>query len=569
MGASLAYGFQAAFTEPERVQLALLHLFQGVVSVDAFCWMGDPEVAGAVAVPALGGLSPAVGIGLLDRAVEVGLLTGAGVGYYRIHPALPWYFQDLFAGHHGPPGSAAAHAARHAYTCAIATLGDYWHNQYAEGRGEVVGVLAAEEANLLHAWELARTGGWWDQVLGAMQGLRTLYAHTGQRVAWARLVSQVTPELVDPATGQPRPGREDHWSLLTEYRVGLARQARDWPTATRLQQARVAWERERAAGALAADPAILDDRQRNQLRTLGVSLHELGQVLRDQGEAGCVAAFTESLELDRRLGDRHGEAITAYNLGGAYDEVAALRDLDQAQRWYQHSLDLHAQADRRGQSVCINALGGVQFERFREALAAGRPDDELLGYLNAALASFQQALALTPSDAPDDLAVSHGSLGNVYAVAGQVDAAMGHYREAVRYREAAGDRYGAGQTRSNVALLLQDHGRLGEGSRLPWTTLGRSGPAQPTTSPRPSSCSPNSNRPKGRRDLADRHHSSPVAAHSQAPLVEGDDPHLTATSRRPGLALRSGARRRRCSAPWCRSAPAGGRQARPTGRPPA
>lgn len=45
LGASLGYGFTHAFSELERAQLALLHLFQGFVDVEALCWMGDSEAA--------------------------------------------------------------------------------------------------------------------------------------------------------------------------------------------------------------------------------------------------------------------------------------------------------------------------------------------------------------------------------------------------------------------------------------------------------------------------------------------------------------------------------------------
>src|SRR5712691_9520266 len=42
LGASLRYGFEHAFSEAERRQLAVLHLFQGFVDVDALELMGRP-----------------------------------------------------------------------------------------------------------------------------------------------------------------------------------------------------------------------------------------------------------------------------------------------------------------------------------------------------------------------------------------------------------------------------------------------------------------------------------------------------------------------------------------------
>jgi hypothetical protein len=59
-----------------------------------------------------------------------------------------------------------------------------------------------------------------------MQGLRTLYDNTGRPAAWRRLVDAVVPEFVDPTTEGALAGREELWSLVTEYRVRLAQAER-------------------------------------------------------------------------------------------------------------------------------------------------------------------------------------------------------------------------------------------------------------------------------------------------------------------------------------------------------
>jgi tetratricopeptide (TPR) repeat protein len=462
LGASLGYGFTYAFSEAERTQLALLHLFQGFINVGALILMGDPHVPGGP-VAAVVGLTREQGIRLLDRAAEVGLLTAYGEGFYGIHPALPWYFQQLFTEVYGPVGSSAALQATRAYTAAIDFLSNYFHGQYEQGRRGAVEVLAAEEANLLQARRLARTHGWWAQVIAAMQGLRTLYEHTGRNLEWARLVEELVPDLVDPATDGPRPGREEQWGLVNDYRVRLALQQRDYATAERLQRTRLARDRERAATALASPSAELDDDQRALLSTLAVGLHELGEILREQQQPACVEAYTEVLQLARRIGDRLHEAIAAYNLGHAYKDLPELRDLDKAARWYQYSLDHQDEADQLGRARCVAELGYVHWERFREARAAGRPQAELLAHLEAATDAYQQALDLLPADAVGDLAVAHNQLGNIYADGGQLDLALRHWQETIRYDEVAGNRYGAALTRSNVALALANQGRFGDG----------------------------------------------------------------------------------------------------------
>ena len=152
LAASLSYGFAHAFTNTERGVLALLHLFRDTVDVDAFCFMGDPEVAGADAVRQLFGLTREVGIALLDRAADIGLLTTLHNGYYAIHPALPWYLANLFTTTYGASGDLEATRAAMAYTHAYAYLGRYYLGEYEDGRTEpVIAALSIEETNFRQA----------------------------------------------------------------------------------------------------------------------------------------------------------------------------------------------------------------------------------------------------------------------------------------------------------------------------------------------------------------------------------------------------------------------------------
>lgn len=136
LGASLSYGFEHAFTEAERRQLALLHSFQRFVDVGTLCLMGNPDTEWCL--PEVQGLTREAGIALLDRAAEVGLLTAHGGGYYSIHPALPWFFKKLFDEFYKDSGTAATRA----FVEAMGGLGDYYHNQYGDGNRETIGGCA-------------------------------------------------------------------------------------------------------------------------------------------------------------------------------------------------------------------------------------------------------------------------------------------------------------------------------------------------------------------------------------------------------------------------------------------
>ena len=468
LGASLSYGFEHAFSDKERKQLALLHFFQGFVDMDALCQMGALETATGedFSLPEVRGLTREAAMALLDRAAEVGLLTAHGGGYYSIHPALPWYFKSLFDTYHlatPDPQSEITNrqSAARAFVEAMGALGDYYHNEYGAGNRDVIPALTDEEANLLHARHLARTHGWWHRVISTMQGLRQLYDHTGRRAEWARLVEEIVSDFVDPATDGPLPRREEDWSFVTEYRVHLAQEARQWAEAEHLQRACVEWDRQRASPALAVPPEALDGAQRNTIRTLAMSLGEMGQILRELGQPECVVAYEEAATLLQRIGDRAAEAVAAYNLGNAYEGIPTLRDLDQAEHWYRRSLELRPKDDHLGRGKSLSLLGYVARERFKEAQAANKLEEELLRHLNTAAQFYHQALALTPLNAVDSLAVKHNALGAIYdEVAGGLDRALSHYRESIRYFEAAGNLYNAAGTRFNVALALRDAGRL-------------------------------------------------------------------------------------------------------------
>jgi tetratricopeptide (TPR) repeat protein len=461
LGASLSYGFEHAFSEGERRQLALLHLFQGFVNVGVLRLMGDSEADWCL--PEVRGLTSESGIVLLDRADEIGLLTAIGGGYYAIHPALPWFFGNLFNQYYtsAAGGGEDLRAAR-AFVEAMGWWGNYYLDQYGAGDRDVIAALTAEEANLLHARKLARMYGWWHAVIGAMQGLRTLYSHTGRRAEWARLVDEIVPDFADSDTDGPLPGRGAAWSLVTKYHVRLAREARQWAEAEHLQRPCVGWDRKQAAAALAASPKALDDAQRKAIYNLAESLNELGEIQRELGQSECVAAYEESLMLSKRIGDCTIVATCAFNLGTAYNDISTLRDLDQAERWYQRSLELHEERDLLGRAHCLGQLGLVVYERFKEARAAKKPGEELLQHINAALQYYQQALGMFPPNAVGDLAVTHNQLGIIYQNAGNLDRALSHYRESIRYEEIQGNLYGAAQARLGIALALARAGRLAD-----------------------------------------------------------------------------------------------------------
>ena len=383
------------------------------------------------------------------------MLTHLGGTWYSIHPALPWFLRQVFARHYdGKDGRSTAETALRAWVKAMGNLSNYYHGQFADGNREVIHFLELEEANILHCRSVARTHGWWARVIDAMQGLLMLYDYQGRSAEWARLVDDIVPEYCS-ADDEPISGREDDYSFVMEYRVNLALdQDRDLNHAAVLQDKLIAWTRSQADYALALpEDAALDAEQGNRIRTLGASMFALGQILMKQNNCDCVRAYQETTQYFQRIADTAAEASVHFSLGHVYKDIPAIHDLDKAEAAYQRSLDLWQENDAQNRSITILQIGMVHHGRFHKARSRNEPGDVLLKHAQAAESHYLQALQLCPSNAITQLGPMHNQLGNLYDDVGQTEQAHEHYEQCVQLAEQTGDRYLAGQTRYNMAVM--------------------------------------------------------------------------------------------------------------------
>jgi len=172
-----------------------------------------------------------------------------------------------------------------------------------------------------------------------------------------------------------------------------------------------------------------------------------------QGNPDCVAAYEESPSIDQRLGDTAGESTSHYSLGHAYLQIATIRNLDTAESAYKRSLNGWAESDFLNRSKTINQIGMVHHERFTKSHQRGESAQTTLRHAQAAVKHYQQAQTLCPPNALADLGPMHHELGTLYAEVGRTESASEHFEKDVKICEQTGDRYGAGQTRFNIAVM--------------------------------------------------------------------------------------------------------------------
>ncbi|MFI5269856.1 MAG: tetratricopeptide repeat protein [Chloroflexota bacterium] len=166
------------------------------------------------------------------------------------------------------------------------------------------------------------------------------------------------------------------------------------------------------------------------------------------------------------------EAQDALSLGNAYSAVSKLRDLDEAERWFERSLGLRAESDRLGRATSLGSIGSIALRRFDDANTAGETEPVLLKHLNAAERRYQQALELFGADDHENRAITEHQLGNIYNRVGDSRQALRHYQQAIKHDEARGAIYEAGRARYNVALVLADDGQYGNSLLYARAALG-------------------------------------------------------------------------------------------------
>jgi tetratricopeptide (TPR) repeat protein len=453
LGASLDYGFRGAFKDHELPIIALLHLFQNTVDVDALELMSKRSDN---LLPELIGATKATLANLLERASAIGLLNHVDATWFTIHPALPWFLRQLFINHYdGNEGRSTAFAAVKAWVEAMSRLAGYYHYEFNEGNRGAINVLELEEANLLQARSLSLKNDWSHQLVSCMQGLDVLFDYQGRLSEWAKLVEEIRP-VYATSDDQPIAGRENEYSVVMNYVVRLARvYERDFVKAAELQKKLVALVRQQAASALAVPDGVeLKWDQQNQLRTLSVNNVLLGQILLEEEDVECVPLFQEAIRLFQRISDKAAEAIAQFNLGHAYLKISSIRDLDAAETAYQRSLDLRVSTDVLGRSKCIKHIGMVHHDRYMNAVEEGASPEMLEKYTTAAEGCYLEALRLRPSSATAEMGPMYGQLANLYSDMGKIEEARENYEKAAQFNEMTGNRYGAGVTRTNLAMLF-------------------------------------------------------------------------------------------------------------------
>ena len=481
---SLDYGFPIEITSEQKKQVSFLYYFQGHINIDMLLAMGKLGVGG---IPVLRVLTKDTALDLLNQLKDGGLLTSSGYGCYSAHPASSWYFKRLFDSFYSEPDTdddwftvlhefsflqsfgdsgmevdlsphSIPWAARWAFVKSAGWLGNRCHDQFYRGDRSCLSMLRAEEQNLLHALRLGKERRWWKPILPILQGLMALYRYTGRSTEQEQLLENIVPNYINLKTGRPLRGREDEWSIITDYRVQVAITRKQWRKAERLQSMCLAWDRERATSRLSRTDDSLIDTRHASLVNLSASLYRMAEILYEQRNAQCVELVQEATAISRSLSESGIEALCCRFLARAFTNLDDIRDLAQAASYYSQAHVLFGESDLMARSECLYGLARVAHEQFLDANKEGQPEEQQAVLLSAAGNAYERALQQTPHNMVIMIASAYQNLGNIRTTQGNVRLAIENYTKAIDLWEQLDDVLNAAQVRRNAAIALFEGG---------------------------------------------------------------------------------------------------------------
>lgn len=480
--ASLNYRLE--HLDPElREKLGILGLFQGFVDTNVLAFICAKEDTPS----AIKGLDAQTWGGILNSAQELGLLSGIGQGFYRIHPALPWFFRDAME----ETFPNQREKLEKLFVRNYGVVSYQLFKMFETNAQIVVLVLRLEESNLMHALRLARQYEDWDSVNGILHGLTRLMDVTGRWTEWERLVSEVESDVSDE-NGEPIDGRESLWRVVLGYKAKITFDSRNLDQAEQIIKRLQEYDEKKAGDKWQRkEDDQLTQQERSALRNVGVALHQLGMIAQERRDfEEAEERYKKSLAIRKKIGDEHGQASTLHQLG----IIAQKRwQFEEAEDWYRKSLEIEKKIGAEYiQATTLHQLGMIaqvrqQFDKAenlsRSSLVIRRKiGDEngqaqtlhQLGNIAYLRRDFEEAenwyrrsLAIEEKigDEYSQAKILH-QLGMIAEERRDFEEAKEWYQKSLEIKEKIGNEHGQAITRHQLGMIAEERGKFDEAEKF-------------------------------------------------------------------------------------------------------
>jgi tetratricopeptide (TPR) repeat protein len=184
---------------------------------------------------------------------------------------------------------------------------------------------------------------------------------------------------------------------------------------------------------------------------IAISLQALGGLAHAQGELDeARRLYDESLEIAKRLGDQVVISTSLYNLAIIAQDQG---ELDVARRLYDESLEIKKKlGNQSGIAISLQALGGLAHDQ---------------GDLDEARRLYDESLEIAKRLGDQSgIAISLQALGGLAHAQGELDEARRLYDESLEIAKRLGDQSSIANTLHSLANLAEGQGDLDEARRL-------------------------------------------------------------------------------------------------------
>lgn len=171
--ASLEYRLDR-LDERLRGRLGVLGMFQGFVSAGVLAFFCNDDKAPEL----LRGLDSDAWIRMLDQASEIGLLHNVGQGFYRIHPALPWFFHQILQTTYAEDMVWLEQR----FVAVCGDLSQFLQQQLRTNAETAMTYMHLEEQNLRYAIHLGCKYRMWDAINSILSGIAEML---GKQSRWS------------------------------------------------------------------------------------------------------------------------------------------------------------------------------------------------------------------------------------------------------------------------------------------------------------------------------------------------------------------------------------------------
>ncbi|BBD61940.1 TPR repeat-containing protein [Nostoc sp. HK-01] len=176
-----------------------------------------------------------------------------------------------------------------------------------------------------------------------------------------------------------------------------------------------------------------------------LTLQQLGYIYANKGEVEqAIALYNQSLEINERIGNVQGKALTLQQLGYIYVNKG---EVEQAILLYNQSLEITERiGDVQGKATMLHCLGMIYANK---------------GEVEQAISLYNQSLEIKEriGNVQGKAATLH-QLGIIYANKGEVEQAISLYNQSLEIKERIGDVQGKAATLHQLGMIYANKGEV-------------------------------------------------------------------------------------------------------------